>query len=119
MNNVLIQGIDFSEEELSCLNRGNEYEINFTVLNSKNIIDPGMVLVFAELIRNISYSAAYDTLKYVLELIINKINNSNSATTHIEVIYDKKKTSININFPLSEEQKDKIIDGIIKKITED
>ena len=115
-NNVVIQGERFPEEEVADLYRENEFGITFSVIESKNIVDVGVLFVFIELVRNLSYNASYDILKYIFNCIIVKISHLKKEKIHIEVICNKSKSSITINFPLSDEQKDKLIDAAIKKL---
>ncbi len=118
-NNVIIQGIRLSEEEMTDLCKENDLGVTFSVIESKNMFDVGVLFVFIELVRNLSYNATYDILKYILNSIIIKINNLKSEKIQIEVICNKNKSSITVNFPLSDEQKDKLVDAAIKKLIDD
>lgn len=118
-NNVIIQGIKFSNEEIADLCKKNEFGITFSVIESKNLIDVGVLFVLVELLKNLTYSATYDILKYILNCIIIKANHIKNGKTHIEVICNNNKASITTNFPLSDEQKDKLIDAAIKKLIDD
>lgn len=118
-NNVIIQGIKFSEKEITDLCKKNEFGVTFSVIESKNLIDVGVLFVLVELVENLTYSATYDILKYILNCIIIKMNHLKNEKTRIEVICNKNKASIAVNFPLSDEQKDKLIDAAIKKMIDD
>ena len=115
---VFIDAPMFALQDINVLNNG-EYkqEVEFSLIKSKNFLPSELILVLIDLGKNMSYSAAYDILKYILfklTLVFSKKNVQKN--TKIEIVCNKKKYSFSANFPLSKEQKDKLIDAAIEKL---
>lgn len=117
MNSVLIQGLDISYAELESFNKENTYDINLSTLESKKLFDSGTIFVFISLAQHLGYSTIYDIFKCTFLYIFSKLSSFDKKKTKIEVTCNGQRASIIINFPLTESQKDKIIDAMIGKLT--
>lgn len=115
---VFIDAPMLASQDIDILNDVKYEEmVEFSLIRSKNFLPSELIFVLIDLGKNMSYSAAYDILKYILlklTLIFSKKNIQ--KTTKIEIVCNKEKYSFSANFPLSKEQKDKFIDAAIEKL---
>lgn len=115
---VFIDAPMLASQDIDILNDVKYEEmVEFSLIRSKNFLPSELILVLIDLGKNMSYSAAYDILKYILlklTLIFSKKNIQ--KTTKIEIVCNKEKYSFSANFPLSKEQKEKFIDAAIEKL---
>ncbi|MEW4411393.1 hypothetical protein [Clostridium sp. AN503] len=118
MYKVIISGLDLSKEDIICLNKESaNRQIEFSKIEALSLIDAGVVMVMVQAIQNIGYSALYDMLKYCLSIVVNKATNIRKKETTIELTCNGQTESLTINFELTDSQKDKLIDAVVKKFT--
>lgn len=87
---------------------------------SPNDIPPELIIVLFEALKSISYSGIYDAIKFFIVYFKSKVENAyGSRIKKITFVCGGKKYSISTNLELSQENVDKIIDSISKKISGD
>lgn len=117
---VIIDGIELTNSDLAFLNSNNENSIVFDTTNPKNFLPDAIIPVIIELSRNLSYSAIYDMIKFILIKLYGFFEEkSKDKETKIEIICNGKETTLKCNFNLTKKQKEKIIDAAIQKLLDD
>lgn len=109
-----------TESDTIQLNRG-EREIQFSKMEAHHFLPPEVILVLIELGRDISYSAAYDTVKYALGKLMGvlcKKKAHEKTQTRMEIVCRDQKYSVSFNFELTEEQKNQLVEIATKKLLE-
>lgn len=85
--------------------------------------DSFLIMLLIQLGQNIGFNAAYDLLKYIFNqlflLLSKKPQSITEHVTRINVVLGEKTYSISCNFPLTQKQKDKLIDAAIKKLLQE
>lgn len=115
----------FTDDDILILNsQSDNKKIEFTTINSQGFIEPEIILILVELSKNIGYMAAYDTLKYALCNIFNLFSKkvsekSSKESKKFEIICNGKSYTVFYDFPLNEEQKNKLIETASKKILDE
>lgn len=109
---VLIDSSLIGNEDVRILNDESS-EIKYSATESADFLPPEVVLIFIELFQNMGYNAAYDTVKYVLRKIITLVGNKKADKTEFqfEISCNGKKFSLRGNTPLTEQQKDKLVNA--------
>lgn len=115
---IIVSGLEYDNEEFENTRREFlEHEIELKTMNTISLIGTEMVTVIIQLMQNIGYSAAYDVIKFSLVAIINKVIKVKKKRTTIEITCNGKTEAISVDFELSENQKDKLIDAVVMKFT--
>jgi len=120
MNNtlVLIEGPLFDDSEISKINKeASVKNVEFINMVGLEIFDSAIIVVVIRLVQNLAFDAAYDSLKFILMNIFDKLSQKDKrAISTLEIRNDDKKYSIYFNFELTEEHKNKLVDVAIKKL---
>lgn len=85
---------------------------------SPNDIPPEMIIIILEALKNISYCGTYDALKFFVVQLKQRVENVyGSKVKKITFVCNGEKYCISTNLELSQENIDKLIDSIAKKIS--
>lgn len=95
-----------------------EHKIELKNMSTISLVGTEIVTVIIQLMQNIGYNAAYDMIKFSLIAIIKKVTSFKKKRTTIEITCNGKTESISVDFELSENQKNKLIDAVVMKFTE-
>lgn len=119
--NIFIDTCELLPDDIEYLNsNSNGKDISFSLINTRKLLPPEFLLILIELAKDIGYSAAYDILKYSLSKIIGIFSKKNpKGTKRFEIVCNQNKYSLTCDFPLTQEQQDKLIDAAIKKFIEE
>ena len=106
-----------------CNKKVNEFDIEFQILETNNFLSSGLILILIEIAQNVGYNAIYDILKYSLFSVISVISdkahkNDLHSKSKITISINNNTFSLNCNFPLTDSQKEKVIDAAIEKFKE-
>jgi|GEM_PF-3455612 len=118
-SNVVLNGFEFSQLDIE--NLTTEFDKRGIIVISyeeTNFLPyfQSIGVVAIHLAQNMSLNAAYDTAKYILTSIISKCRIPKDRKTVISVKMNDNTSEIALNFDLTEEQKDKLIDAAIHKM---
>ena len=111
-----------NNEDVRSINQDTkEFEVEFQILETNNFLPSGLILILIEIAQNVGYNAIYDIIKYSLFKVFSAISKKQNkegiqSKTKISISIDKKNFSLNCNFPLSEEQQEKLINTAIEKL---
>lgn len=122
---LIVDSSFLTENDILLLNK-EEKEIQFSQTKTHNFLPPEVILVLIELSRNITYSAAYDAVKYALNKLISILSEKKSnetpkieaPKTKIEIVCGDQKYSASFSFELTENQKNQLVDVATKKLLE-
>jgi len=119
--NIFIDACELLPDDIEYLNsNADEKDVTFSLINTKKLLSPEFIIILIELAKNIGYSAAYDMLKFSLSKIIGIFSKKNpKGTKKFEIVCNQNKYSLTCDFPLTQEQQDKLIDAVIKKFIEE
>ncbi|MFR1841315.1 MAG: hypothetical protein ACLUV3_06385 [Oscillospiraceae bacterium] len=119
--NIFIDACELLPDDIEYLNsNADEKDVTFSLINTKKLLSPEFIIILIELAKNIGYSAAYDMLKFSLSKIIGIFSKKNpKGTKKFEIVCNQNKYSLTCDFPLTQEQQDKLIDAAIKKFIEE
>ena len=85
---------------------------------SPNDIPPEMIIIIFEALKNISYCGTYDALKFFVMQFKQRVENVyGSKVKKMIFVCNGQKYSLNTNIDLSQENIDKLIDSIARKIS--
>ena len=109
---VLIDSSLIGNEDVRILNDESS-EIKYSATESSDFLPAEVVLILIELFQNMGYNAAYDTVKYVLRKIVTLVGHKKTDKTELqfEISCNGKKFSLRGNTPLTEQQKDKLVNA--------
>ena len=120
-NRVLIECPTFATDDFEFLSKSSEVNIIKANVLHFRPLPPDVVLVIFDLAKNLSYNFTYDFIKYSLTrlfLLFNKKSKRNGIVSEKFILhYDEHIFSFEASFPLTDEQKDKLIDAAIDSIT--
>ncbi len=91
-----------------------EKNIEFINGSDSDILDSTLIIVAIQLLQSISFDVAYDILKYILNKIFAKLPHNKSSYT-IQITCNKKVFVVYVDFEMTEEQKDKLVNAAIQK----
>lgn len=115
---VLLSTSYLTMEEVQQMNMEKD-EIEFSLVQTDNFLPSPVVLILVKLGESLALSAAYDVLKDILNKVLEKLSLKKiPKSSTIEMVCGDKKISISANFPISEQQKEKLIDAAIEKFRE-
>lgn len=117
---LIVDNSLLTENDILLLNN-EQKEIRFSKTETYNFLPPEVILVLIELCQNISYSAAYDLIKYALSKLITLFSEKiakEKTQTKMEIVCRDQKYSVSFNFELTENQKKQLIDAATKKLLE-
>lgn len=115
---IIVSGLEYDNEEFENTSKEFlEHEIELKTMSTIALVGAEIVTVIIQLIQNIGYSAAYDVIKFSLVAITNKVISVKKKRTTIEITCNGKTEAISVDFELTENQKDKLIDAVVMKFT--
>lgn len=122
---LMVDSSFLTENDILLLNK-KEKEIQFSQMKTHNFLPPEVIFVLIELSRNITYSAAYDAVKYALNKLISTLSEKKSneppqieaPKTKMEIVCGDQKYSVSFSFELTENQKNQLVDVAAKKLLE-
>lgn len=101
-----------------CILNDESSEIKYSATKSADFLPPEIVLILIELFQNMGYNAAYDTVKYVLRKIVTLVGRKkvDKAELQFEISCNGKKFSLSGNTPLTEQQKDRLVNAAVEAL---
>ena len=120
--NVTINGGFLTCTDILELNAlGENRSVCFDIIEVNNFLPPEVGFILIEISKEIAPSilvnTLYDMLKFTLHSILGKLSNKkHNNTVQFEIICNNNKFSLNCNFPLTDEQKDKLVDAATQKL---
>lgn len=122
MNRVYIDGNKINSDEiLEEVKKNVKCDIKIENIRSFELNDSyEILLIIFELMKNISFSTAYDILKFTLLNIYKQIvkKELTSKIQFLKITNGSKVCTIETNMQLTDEQKNKLIDATIKDLLE-
>lgn len=115
-SSVLIDYSGLTKEDVTYLNENQQFEVEFSKTESHNFLPPDVVLVLIELAKSISFSMANDIIKYILMKLLSLFQQEAHKKTTIAVSCNNQNYSISCNFPLTDEQKDILVNAAAQKL---
>lgn len=119
MNKILISGIEFSDEELEGLrNELSNENVEIETIKGLDLIgNNGLVSIICTFISGLGTNAVYDMLKQYLGPVFKRVLDSRKTGTTFEITCNGQTDSVYLGFELSDEQKDKIVDAVVERLT--
>lgn len=117
---VLMNASVLTPDEVALLNsEALEKGITFSLIESRNFLPSDAIPVLISLGESIGFDAAYDVLKYILLSIMAVFTRrkTNKRTT-FEVVCNQERFALTCDFPLTDAQRDKLIDAAVKRISD-
>lgn len=122
---LIVDSSFLTENDILLLNK-EEKEIQFSQMKTHNFLPPEVIFVLIELSRNITYSAAYDAVKYALNKLISTLSEKKSneppqieaSKTKMEIVCGDQKYSVSFSFELTKNQKNQLVNVAAKKLLE-
>ncbi len=114
---VRIDGGLIDKEDIVTLNAQSK-NIHYDFIEKNNFLPSEVILIFIELVQNIGYNAAYDTLKYVLLKTVSLLRSKKGSDADIqfEISCNNKRFSVKGKTTLTEQQMDKLVDATAKAL---
>lgn len=105
------------KEDIVTLNAQSK-DIQYDFIEKDNFLSSQDILIFIELVKDIGYNVAYDTLKYVLLKVVSLLMNKRESDADIqfEISCNNKQFSLKGKTALTEQQMDKLIDTTAKAL---
>lgn len=106
-----------NKEDIVTLNAQSK-EIQYDFIEGNSFFPSEVILILIDLIQNIGYSAAYDTLKYILLKVVSLVVNKrgSNANLQFEISCNNKRFSLKGKNALTEQQMDKLVDAAVKAL---
>lgn len=114
---VMIDSGLIDKEDIIILNAQSK-DIHYDFIEKNNFLPSEPILIFVELVQNMGYNVAYDTLKYVLLKVISLMMNKKESDADIqfEISCNNKRFSLKGKTTLTEQQMDKLVDAAAKAL---
>ncbi len=106
-----------NKEDIVTLNAQSK-EIQYDFIEGNSFFPSEVILILIDLVQNIGYSAAYDTLKYILLKVVSLVVNKrgSNANLQFEISCNNKRFSLKGKNALTEQQMDKLVDAAVKAL---
>lgn len=106
-----------NKEDIVTLNAQSK-EIQYDFIEGNSFFPSEVILILIDLVQNIGYSAAYDTLKYILLKVVSLVVNKrgSNAKLQFEISCNNKRFSLKGKNALTEQQMDKLVDAAVKAL---
>lgn len=106
-----------NKEDIVTLNAQSK-EIQYVFIEGNSFFPSEVILILIDLVQNIGYDAAYDTLKYILLKVVSLLVNKrgSNANLQFEISCNNKRFSLKGKNALTEQQMDKLVDAAVKAL---
>lgn len=106
-----------NKEDIVTLNAQSK-EIQYDFIEGNSFFPSEVILILIDLVQNIGYSVAYDTLKYILLKVVSLVVNKrgSNANLQFEISCNNKRFSLKGKNALTEQQMDKLVDAAVKAL---
>ena len=122
-NSVILKGFSLLQQDIDEIRTEfGSMDISLASYNATNFISSDVLgILIIQFAQSISFSAAYDMLKYILLVVMTKMSNlkTNANQTYISIELNNKTSKVAFSFDLTDEQKDKLIDVVAQKLLND
>lgn len=106
-----------NKEDIVTLNAQSK-DIQYDFIQGNSFLPSEVILILIDLVQNIGYNAAYDTLKYILLKVVSLLVNKrgSNANLQFEISCNNKRFSLKGKNTLTEQQMDKLVDAAVKAL---